>query len=84
MTEIIEAIAKFVFRFVCQVLLAWTGEIVLFILTFGRHRPRWDLYTRESPGRFSVFSEMSLWIGFAIWAMVAYLLYEAPGRAWDV
>ena len=28
----------------------WTGEIVLFVLTFGRHKPRWDLYAREDAG----------------------------------
>ena len=75
MTEILEAIVKFILRFVCEVFLTWTGEIVLFIFTFGKHSPRWDLYTRESPGRFVVFSEISLWIGFATWAVVTLSLY---------
>ena len=76
MAVIIEEIAKFIFRLIFDVLLTWTGEIVLFVLTWGRHKPRLDLYTKESPIRFVVFSEISLWIGIAFWVMVIVLLYR--------
>jgi hypothetical protein len=81
MTEIIEEVAKFVFRLIFDWLLTWTGEIVLFVLTSGKHKPRWDLYTKESPSRFVIFSEISLWIGIAFWLTVIALTYKILAKA---
>jgi hypothetical protein len=72
----LEEAARFLFWLVCEVLLVWTGEAVLWGATFGRHRPRWDAYAGESPGRFVVFSEVSLWVGAAFWVAVVYLGYR--------
>ena len=33
-----------------EMFLCLTGELILFAVTFGYHRPRWDLYTSERPG----------------------------------
>jgi hypothetical protein len=70
MTDILEEIAKFLFRFVFEILFSWTGEIVLYLATLGKHKPRWDLYAKESSSRFVIFSEISLWIGMAFWIAV--------------
>jgi hypothetical protein len=70
MTAILEEIAEFVFHFVFEILFTLTGEIVLYLITFTKHKPRWDLYTEESPSRFVIFSEISLWIGMAFWIAV--------------
>lgn len=76
MTDILEEIAKFLFCFVFEILFTWTGEIVLFLITFGKHKPRWDFYTKESPSRFVIFSEISLWIGMAFWITVIVVSYK--------
>ena len=76
MVAIIEEVGKFILRLIFGFLFAWTGEIVLFVVTLGRHKPRWDLYTKESPTRFVIFSELSLWIGMAFWVVVFALLYR--------
>jgi hypothetical protein len=81
MTDILEEVAKFLFRFVFEILFSWTGEIVLFLITFGKHKPRWDLYASESPSRFVIFSEISLWIGMAFWIAVVAVLYKMLTRA---
>ncbi|OIO55078.1 MAG: hypothetical protein COX57_01730 [Alphaproteobacteria bacterium CG_4_10_14_0_2_um_filter_63_37] len=47
--------------------LIWTGEIILFIVSFGKHRPRWDLYQTERGSRWAFFSEISWWIGALFW-----------------
>ncbi len=75
MTGIIEEAAKFIIRLFFSVIFAWTGEVVLFVATLGRHKPRWDLYANKSPGRFMIFSEISLWIGFFFWVLAFALLY---------
>jgi len=76
MTDIVIEIAKFLFRVIFEVILTWTGEIVLFLITFGRHRPRWNLYANESSGKFVIFSEVSLWVGIAFWVFVIAMLYS--------
>lgn len=80
MTAIFEEIAKFILRLIFDFLLAWTGEILLFLVTLGRHKPRWNLYTKESPNRFVLFSEISLWIGMAFWVVVVAVLYRAAAK----
>ena len=76
MSDILEEIAKFLFRFVFEILCTWTGEIVPFLITFGKHKPRWNLYTKESPSRFVIFSEISLWIGMAFWIAAIAVPYK--------
>ena len=77
----IEEAAKFILRVIFEVFLTWTGEIVLFVLTFGKHKPRWDLYTEESPSRFIIFSEISLWIGIAFWIAAIAVTYKLLSKA---
>ena len=77
MAAIIEEFAKLILRLIFSFLFAWTGEAVLFVVTLGRHKPRWDLYTKESPVRFVLFSDVSLWIGMAFWVVVVAMLYRA-------
>ncbi len=72
----IEEAAKFLLQIIFGFLFTWSGEIVLFIVTLGKHKPRWDLYTRESPSRFVIFSEISLWIGMAFWMAVIAIAYK--------
>jgi len=50
-----------------------TGEIVLFAVTLGRHKPRWDFYTKESPSTFVILSELSAWVGIVFWLAVLTL-----------
>jgi hypothetical protein len=63
-------VPEFLFEVVFGAIFCWTGEIILFILTFGKHKPRWDLYTDDSPSRFVIFSEFSMWIGMVFWFVV--------------
>ena len=72
----IEEAAKFILQVILEAFFTWTGEIVLFVLTFGKHKPRWDLYTKESPSRFVIFSEVSLWIGIAFWIASIAITYK--------
>jgi hypothetical protein len=40
------------------------NEVILFIVTLGRHKPRWDLYVnRKSRSKAFVFSLWRYWIG---------------------
>jgi len=70
MVEIIQAI----FEFIVEIFLVWTGEIILYVVTLGKHKPRWNLYTDERPVRFVLFSELSCWLGGAFWIIVIIIL----------
>jgi hypothetical protein len=75
MAATIEEVAKLILWLIFSFFFAWTGEIVLFVVTLGRHKPRWDLYTKNSPVRFALFSDISLWIGMAFWVVKVAVLY---------
>jgi len=54
-----------------EVLFVWSGEIILWLVTFGRHKPRWDSYANEeSPVRFALLSEASFWVGVIFWGLL--------------
>lgn len=75
MSDIIEEIMKFLFEIICEFICYYTGEIVLFIITFGKHKPRWDYYSDDSIRRFYIFTEISFWIGCFFWILVIFLIY---------
>ncbi len=80
--DIVEGAAKGIFRIIfeiifhiiVEIILFYTGEILLFVLTFGHKKPRWDYYAKEKPSKFVIFTEISVWLGFAFWLFVAWLI----------
>ena len=69
-------VLEFLFELVFGIIFGWTGEIILFLLTLGRRRPRWDLYTKEPPTRFVILSEISTWIGMIFSFVVLVLIIK--------
>lgn len=71
---IFRIIFEILFRIIVEFLLFYTGEFILFIVTFGYRKPRWDYYAKEKPSKFVIFTEISIWIGFAFWLSVAWFI----------
>lgn len=71
---ILKGILRFLFTIFVECFLFYTGEIVLFIITLGNRKPRWDYYSRESASKFVIFTELSTWLGFAFWLFIAWLI----------
>jgi hypothetical protein len=71
---IFKGFLRFLFELIVEFFFFYTGEIVLFILTFGKKKPRWNYYTDESPSKWPIFTELSTWIGIACWLLVAWLI----------
>jgi hypothetical protein len=74
MARLLEEIGKTLFRIIFGCLMIWTGEIVLYLVTIGRHKPRWDMYLGDSPVRYVIFSEICFWLGFSFWIGTILLL----------
>lgn len=71
---VLKGTLRFAFQIVVEVLFFYTGEIVIFVITFGKRKPRWNYYSDESTSRFVIFTEGSTWIGFAFWLFVAWFI----------
>ncbi len=65
--DIAEFGIKFVFQLIVGIVFFYTGEIILYIVTFGSKKPRWDYYSNESTLRWVILTEMSWWVGFLFW-----------------
>jgi len=61
--SMIDELATSALRSLITIPIIWLGEIVLFLVTAGKHKPRWDIYTQTGGGDFVFFSELSFWIG---------------------
>ena len=82
--DVIEGLAKGALRFLfwifVEVLLLYTGEIILYLITFGRKKPRWDYYADVSGGKWVIFTELSTYVGFATWLLIfGYILHKFTG-----
>jgi len=73
MSKIIEDVIKIIVKFIFDIFLTFTGEIVLFVLTFGKHKPRWHLYIEESASGYAII--ISIWIGIAFWLIAIMIVY---------
>jgi|GEM_PF-1930567 hypothetical protein len=71
---IFRIILEILFRIVVEIFLFYTGEILIFVLSVGQRKPRWDYYAKEKPSKFVIFTEMSVWLGIAFWLFVAWFV----------
>ena len=67
MSDIIEEAARFLFWLIVETIFFFTGEMVLYLATFGHRSPRWDFYADETPTWYVVVTEVSVWIGALFW-----------------
>jgi hypothetical protein len=77
--EIIEVILELLLRIFVETFFFYTGEILLFILTFGKKKPRWNYYNDASASKFVIFTEISVWIGMAFWVFVFWFINSFLG-----
>ena len=70
----IDDIVEFILYCIIFTLFYYTGEIVLYLITFGRKKIRWDYYTKERGSIFVLFSTISEWIGIAFWIFIGVIL----------
>ena len=72
--DVVGGILEFIFHILLKIICFYTGEIILFIITFGYKKPRWDFYSDVSVSKWVILTEISIWIGAAFWLIfVIYL-----------
>ena len=61
---------------ILQLIAFFTGELLLYVLSVGRRKPRWDFYERQPTVEGALYYSGSTWLGFIFWAaVVAGLFY---------
>jgi hypothetical protein len=57
------------------IILLWTGEILRYIFSLGRRRPRWGISAFPKSGWHSeLISQLSMYLGIAFWLLMFVLL----------
>ncbi len=74
MSSIIEAIAETILQAILECVMFYTGEIVLFILTLGFKKPRWDIYADKRPSIWVLLTDFSVLVGLAFWLLAIGLI----------
>ena len=72
--DIIVETLRLFFRLIFDIIFFYTGEIVLYVITFGNKKPRWNYYAEEKPSKFVIFTSLSEWVGFIFWILVIILV----------
>ncbi len=72
--DVAENILKFIFHIFIEVICFYTGEIILFVITFGHKKPKWDYYSNPSVSRslskWVILAEISFWLGAVFWIIL--------------
>lgn len=76
--DIAERTIKIAFRFLgwlfFEVILFYTGELILTVLTLGKRKPRWDYFADESPPKFILYTDLSVLVGFVAWMSLLWFI----------
>lgn len=70
-------IFELVAHVVIDVLLISTGELILYVVTLGRHRPIWKPRRGRRISKFIIFTNASALIGLGGWLVVGILIGRA-------
>jgi len=67
-----------ILRFILEICCFYTGEIIIFLVTLGYKKPRWDYYVciDTSASMFVILTEISTWIGIAFWIGIGILVNQ--------
>ena len=76
-SDIVEGILSFLFRLFIEVICFFTGEAVLYCLSIGNRKPRWDYYDNVSTTKFMIMTEISVWMGMAFWIFIIGIIARA-------
>ena len=77
---IIETIIYLFFNIFVAVIGFYTGEIIIFLLSLGKIKVRWNFYSDVKDTSFFVLiTEKSIWIGFVFWMLLATYLGRRLG-----
>lgn len=72
--DVVEGILEFIFYLFIEIICFYTGEIILFIITIGRRKPRWGYHRDDSLSKRVILSEISFWLGAVFWIMLVICL----------
>lgn len=65
--SIIEGLLEIIIQVIFETVMFYTGEVVLFLITFGCKKPRWDFYSDKKPTVWAVMTESSALVGLVFW-----------------
>ncbi len=68
------------YHFFIEIICFYTGEIVLWIFSIGKRKPRWDYYQNETLSKTILFSEITTWIGISFWVALFVLIIKVIGN----
>lgn len=74
--EIFEFIFEIIFVLIVGIICFNTGEIIVYILTFGRKKPQWNYIKNIQNNKFSkraLLTETTVLVGFIFWIIVIIL-----------
>lgn len=72
--DIAEGLLEFLFHVFIEIVCFYTGEFVLYVITLGHKKVRWDFYVNASLTKFILFTEISVWIGMFFWIFAIGLI----------
>ncbi len=75
-SAVVEVVISSIFQVIFEIFFMGTGEILLFIITFGKRKPIWKRDSNESTAKIFILFDFSVIIGFVFWVFVAYLIFK--------
>jgi hypothetical protein len=64
--------------FLIDVLLHWTGEVLVYLCTFGRQKPVFRMWSEKKSASRDQFPQLSILLGLAFWIAVLVVCRNLP------
>ena len=70
-----EGVIQLAFHVIFEIFFIGSGEILLYLLTFGKRKPVWKRDHQGGAARLALLIDFSFILGFVFWITVAWLVF---------
>jgi len=67
---------QILFEIICYFLFFCTGELLIYLFSFGKKKPHWEKYKKASAIKVQIFIEFSFWLGAIFWGFLIFIGYR--------
>ncbi len=67
---VLGAVLRFLVWLVAEIFLFYTGELVLYVLTLRRKKPRWHAYSNENIIKTWLLMDLNVLVGAVFWLVI--------------
>jgi len=79
MATVIFEILLWIVWIVCEVIIRGTGELLMYVFSFGRRKPEWEISKEDNSFIDELFLNPALWVGLVFYLAIGFITLKIVG-----